>query len=91
MTDIQKLLQQRDALDEKLVMIEKQVFVLEGKYLEDTQHVGNIIMYERKNGSVVMIRKGCLLEELSWRENAKKRNFVERRTGAESDELTSFK
>ena len=45
MDEIQKLLQKKEATKEKLSNLEKQIFILEGKYIEDTQNVGNIIMY----------------------------------------------
>lgn len=45
MSDIQKLFEKKEALNEKIASLEKQIFILEGKYIEDTQNVGNIVMY----------------------------------------------
>eukprot|EP00026_Physarum_polycephalum_P020351 Phypoly_transcript_22881.p1 GENE.Phypoly_transcript_22881~~Phypoly_transcript_22881.p1 ORF type:complete len:146 (+),score=26.77 Phypoly_transcript_22881:86-523(+) len=41
--DLDALLEQKADIEQKLASLERQIYALEGSYLEDTHHLGNII------------------------------------------------
>lgn len=41
--EIQKLLEKKHSLEEKLINLEKQIYALETSYLLDTKQIGNIV------------------------------------------------
>eukprot|EP01132_Coremiostelium_polycephalum_P004894 gene4894-6103_t len=64
LADIEELLQEKNAIESKLTSLEKQIYALEGRYLEETHHIGNVIRgwdgYASGSGA---------LKKLRWRES----------------------
>jgi chromatin modification-related protein EAF6 len=42
-TELTKLLEKKQTVDQKLASLERQIYALEGSYLQDTRNLGNIL------------------------------------------------
>ncbi|KYR01919.1 hypothetical protein DLAC_00708 [Tieghemostelium lacteum] len=62
--DIESLNNEKKSIDSKLISLEKQIYALEGRYLEETHHIGNVI-----RGWDSYISGSGALKKLRWRES----------------------
>ncbi|KAN0048081.1 hypothetical protein ACTA71_002473 [Dictyostelium dimigraforme] len=62
--EIEELISEKKNIENKLATLEKQIYALEGRYLEDTHHVGNVI-----RGFDSYISGSGALKKLRWKEN----------------------
>ncbi|KAF2072971.1 hypothetical protein CYY_005711 [Polysphondylium violaceum] len=62
-SEIDELLAERGQIENKLASLEKQIYALEGRYLEETHHIGNVI-----RGWDSYISGSGALKKLRWRE-----------------------
>ncbi|EAL64801.1 hypothetical protein DDB_G0285275 [Dictyostelium discoideum AX4] len=62
--EIEELMSEKKNIENKLATLEKQIYALEGRYLEDTHHVGNVI-----RGFDSYISGSGALKKLRWKES----------------------
>ncbi|KAN0041746.1 hypothetical protein ACTFIV_004292 [Dictyostelium citrinum] len=62
--EIEELMSEKKNIENKLASLEKQIYALEGRYLEDTHHVGNVI-----RGFDSYISGSGALKKLRWKES----------------------
>ncbi|KAM9978147.1 hypothetical protein ACTFIY_011908 [Dictyostelium cf. discoideum] len=62
--EIEELMSEKKNIENKLATLEKQIYALEGRYLEDTHHVGNVV-----RGFDSYISGSGALKKLRWKES----------------------
>ncbi|EGG23271.1 hypothetical protein DFA_05403 [Cavenderia fasciculata] len=61
--EIESLLEEKKNIENKISSLEKQIYALEGRYLEETHHIGNVI-----RGWDGYVSGSGALKKLRWRE-----------------------